>query len=128
MSAEGKKSWATSGVGTEDFEIGPDDDDPEIIHRLWEAVDGVPDLHIPVSVVEMAMVYDIHVDGGDVTVEMTYPCMGCPAYDMIQDDVKDSLLEVEEVERIEIVWDPVWSKDMLTEEARKKIQQSGIGI
>jgi metal-sulfur cluster biosynthetic enzyme len=98
--------------------------------RLWEAVDEIPDPHIPVSLVEMAMIYDVEETDGHVDVEMTYPCMGCPAYDMIQNDVRSCLLVTDGVDSVdvEVVWDPVWSKDMLTDDVREKMRESGIGI
>lgn len=98
--------------------------------RLWATLDRIPDPHIPVSLVEMAMVYDVTESDGHVAVELTYPCMGCPAYDMIQNDVRSCLLVVDGVESVDIdvVWDPVWSKDMLTDAVREKIREAGIGL
>ncbi|MFC6766871.1 metal-sulfur cluster assembly factor [Natrinema soli] len=92
--------------------------------------DEVMDPHIPVSIVEMGMIYDVRYDGGHVTVDMTFPCMGCPAYQMIQDDIEECLLELEGVEdvSIEIVWDPVWSKDRLDEDVQQKMQESGTSV
>lgn len=98
--------------------------------QLWDTVDEVPDPHLPVSLVEMAMIYDIEETDGHVDVEMTYPCMGCPAYDMIQNDVKSCLRVVDGVESVdvEVTWDPVWSKDMLTDDVREKMREAGIGL
>jgi metal-sulfur cluster biosynthetic enzyme len=110
--------------------FGPDEDTPESERTLWELIDEIPDPHLPVSLVEMGMIYDVTADGGNVTVEMTFPCMGCPAYDMIQSDI-ESMLHVEESVdsvTIDIVWDPVWSKDMLTPEAREKMHDAGISL
>jgi metal-sulfur cluster biosynthetic enzyme len=80
------------------------------------------------------MIYDVHVDrtteGVDVTVEMTFPCMGCPAYDMIIDDVRACLRTMRDVSAVEVdvVWDPVWEKSMLTAETREKLRESGIAL
>lgn len=121
---------STENTGTEQTEIGPDENASELEHTVWDALDDVHDLHIPVSLVDMAMIYDVRVDGEDVTVEMTYPCMGCPGYDMLQNDIKSRLRIVRGIDDItvEVVWDPVWSKDMLTEEARKELRDAGIGL
>ena len=114
--------------------FGPGDDATELETDIWANLDEIPDPHIPVSLVEMAMVYDVHTDrtadGVDVTVEMTFPCMGCPAYDMIMDDVKGVLRTMREVSAVdvEVVWDPVWSKDMLSPAVRQKMHDSGIGL
>lgn len=103
----------------------------ELERRLVERIDAeVDDPHIPVSLVEMGMIYDVRYDAGDVTVDMTYPCMGCPAYQMLQDDVRESLLGFDEVDSvsIEVVWDPVWSKDRLEEDVRQELRESGTAI
>lgn len=109
---------------------GPSEDADEFERELWATLDTVPDPHIPVSLVEMAMIYDVEADDGDVTVTMTFPCMGCPAYDMIKDDVRAALRTVRGVTGvdIEITWDPVWSKDMLTDNAREELRDAGISL
>jgi metal-sulfur cluster biosynthetic enzyme len=117
----------------EQVTFGPDESSSELEARLWELVDEVPDPHIPVSLVEMGMIYDIEVEGGEegeVTVTMTFPCMGCPAYDMIQEDVRGILRPEAGVESvtIDVVWDPVWSKEMLAPEVRAKMRESGIDL
>jgi phenylacetate-CoA oxygenase PaaJ subunit len=109
---------------------GPSEDAGEFERELWNTLDTVPDPHIPVSLVEMAMIYDVEADDGDVTVTMTFPCMGCPAYDMIKADVRAALRTVRGVTdvNIEITWDPVWSKDMLTDNAREELRDAGISL
>jgi metal-sulfur cluster biosynthetic enzyme len=80
------------------------------------------------------MIYDVHVDrapgGAHVDVEMTFPCMGCPAYDMIIGDVEGCLRTMGGIDSVDVdvVWDPVWSKDMLSAEVREKMRESGIGL
>jgi phenylacetate-CoA oxygenase PaaJ subunit len=108
----------------------PGEDADEFERELWATLDTVPDPHIPVSLVEMAMIYDIEADDGDVTVTMTFPCMGCPAYDMIKDDARAALRTVRGVTDvdIEVTWDPVWSKDMLTDNAREELRDAGISL
>ncbi|MHC3437474.1 metal-sulfur cluster assembly factor [Natrialbaceae archaeon A-gly3] len=98
--------------------------------ELWDVVDEIPDPHIPVSLVEMGMIYNVAETDGDVAVDMTFPCLGCPAYDMIQGDIEQGLMSVDGVESvdIEVVFEPVWSKEMLTEEVRQKLKESGIGL
>ncbi|MFB6362142.1 MAG: metal-sulfur cluster assembly factor [Halobacteriales archaeon] len=109
---------------------GPDETASELERELWAAIDEVPDPHMPVSIVELGMVYSVQPEGDSVTVEMTYPCMGCPAYDMIQDDVREASRSVDPIENveIEIVWDPVWSKDMLGPEVREQLGDWGIAV
>lgn len=109
---------------------GPDESHTALELELWDAIDEIPDPHMPVSIVELGMVYDVRLDAGTVTVEMTFPCMGCPAYDMIQDDIRDAAGAFEAVESVEIdiVWDPVWSKDILAPEVRAQLTDWGIAL
>jgi metal-sulfur cluster biosynthetic enzyme len=114
--------------------LGPGDDATAFEEEIWANLDEIPDPHIPVSLVEMAMIYDVHVDhgpgGADVRVEMTFPCMGCPAYDMILDDVRACLRTMRDVSGVEVdvVWDPIWEKSMLTPAVREKLRESGIAL
>ena len=96
--------------------------------RLWLALKEVEDPEIPISVVGMGLIVSLSYADGVVDVELTFTAMGCPAMDFIQDDIRERLLlepEVEEV-RIEIVWDPVWTRKMIREEARETMR--GLGI
>ena len=113
--------------------FGPDEGASSLERRVWANLDEIPDPHIPVSLVEMAMIYDVHVsedDGTHVEVEMTFPCMGCPAYDMIIGDIEGCLRTVREVDSVsvDVVWEPVWSKEMLSGRVREKLHDSGIGL
>ncbi|MGZ0747252.1 MULTISPECIES: metal-sulfur cluster assembly factor [unclassified Haloparvum] len=113
-----------------DFVVEQRSDASPFEERLWGVLDEIPDPHIPVSLVEMAMIYDVDENDGHVTVEMSFPCMGCPAYDMIHNDVESCLTVIDGVDEvdIEVVWDPVWSKDMLSPEVREKMNESGISL
>lgn len=113
------------------FDIGVDGTESELEREVWENLDEIPDPHIPLSLVEMAMIYDVEVDvDGVAHVEMTFPCMGCPAYEFIHDDIRGCLRTMRGITGVEIdvVWDPVWSKDMLSSDAREKLRESGIAL
>jgi metal-sulfur cluster biosynthetic enzyme len=96
--------------------------------RLWQALQEVEDPEIPISVVGMGLIVDLTFDSGVVDVKLTFTAMGCPAMDFIQDDIRDRLLEEPEVDevRIEIVWDPVWTRKMIREDARARMRELGI--
>jgi metal-sulfur cluster biosynthetic enzyme len=96
--------------------------------RLWLALKEVEDPEIPISVVGMGLIVSIAYADGIVDLQLTFTAMGCPAMDFIQDDIRERLMrepEVEEV-RIEIVWDPVWTRKLIREEARETMR--GLGI
>jgi metal-sulfur cluster biosynthetic enzyme len=98
--------------------------------RLWRALQEVEDPEIPISVVGMGLIVSLAYREQEraVDLELTFTAMGCPAMDFIQDDIRERLLaepEVDEV-RIEVVWDPVWTRGRIREEARTKMRQLGI--
>jgi metal-sulfur cluster biosynthetic enzyme len=96
--------------------------------RLWLALKEVEDPEIPISVVGMGLIVSLAYDAGIVDIELTFTAMGCPAMDFIQDDIRERLLQEPEVDevRIEIVWDPVWTRKLIREEARETMR--GLGI
>jgi metal-sulfur cluster biosynthetic enzyme len=96
--------------------------------RLWQALQDVEDPEIPISVVGMGLIVDLAYAAGVVDLKLTFTAMGCPAMDFIQDDIRERLLaepDVDEV-RIEIVWDPVWTRARIREDARSKMRELGI--
>jgi len=100
--------------------------------RLWEALRGVEDPEIPVSVVGMGLIVSVayRAQTRSAELQITYTSMGCPAMEFIQDDIRDALLadpDVDSVE-IEVVWDPVWTKDRIRTEARSRMRSLGIAV
>jgi len=96
--------------------------------RLWQALQEVEDPEIPISVVHMGLIVALAFDDGVVELKLTFTAMGCPAMDFIQDDIRERLLrepDVEEV-RIEVVWDPVWTRARIREDARARMRELGI--
>jgi metal-sulfur cluster biosynthetic enzyme len=98
--------------------------------RLWRALQEVEDPEIPVSVVGMGLIVSLAYDASEraVVIELTFTAMGCPAMDFIQDDIRERLLrepDVDEV-RIEVVWDPVWTRSRIREDARARMRELGI--
>lgn len=129
-SAQLRTNESAGSRGTSEFVEQRRADTTSFERELWDVIDEIPDPHIPVSLVEMAMIYDVEECDGHVQIEMTYPCMGCPAYDMIQNDIRSCLTVFDGVDtvNVEVVWDPVWSKEMLTDAVREKMRESGISL
>jgi metal-sulfur cluster biosynthetic enzyme len=103
----------------------------EVVGRLWRALADVEDPEIPVSVVDMGLIVDVDYDASAraAKLKITYTAMGCPAMEMIQDDIRQRLRRENDVERvdIEVVWDPVWTPTRLTHQARSAMRELGIG-
>ena len=96
--------------------------------RLWLALKEVEDPEIPISVVGMGLIVSLAYDAGVVDIELTFTAMGCPAMDFIQDDIRERLLREPDVDdiRIEIVWDPVWTRARIRDDARQTMRRLGI--
>ncbi len=98
--------------------------------RLWEALREVEDPEIPISVVGMGLIVSLKYEDGVVDIELTFTAMGCPAMDFIQDDIREALLADPDIDSvdIEVVWDPVWTKDRIRTEARETMRELGIAV
>ena len=100
--------------------------------RLWRALRDVEDPEIPVSVVGMGLIVSVAYRPQTRTADLqiTYTAMGCPAMEFIQDDIREACLadpEVDAVE-IEVVWDPVWTKDRIRADARETMRRLGVVV
>lgn len=100
--------------------------------RIWEALRHVEDPEIPISVLGMGLIVSVAYRCHDRTAQLqiTFTAMGCPATDFIEDDIREALLadpEIEAVE-IEVVWDPIWTKDRIRADARETMRRLGIAV
>jgi metal-sulfur cluster biosynthetic enzyme len=100
--------------------------------RIWEALRYVEDPEIPVSVLGLGLIVSVTYRPADRTAELqiTFTSMGCPATEFIEQDIQDALLEDPEIDavEIEVVWDPLWTKDRIRADARAKMKQLGIVV
>lgn len=97
---------------------------------LWAALGEVQDPELPVSLVDLGLIYGIATDGGRVTVDLTFTAMGCPAADMIVEDVRERLLREPGVLEIcvNVVWDPPWTTARMTREGRDALEMWGLAV
>lgn len=88
--------------------------------RIVNALKDIYDPEIPVNIYDLGLIYDIRVDDDTaVTITMTLTAPNCPIADDILLNVRESVEAVEGVKSVEInlVFDPPWSKDLMSEEA-----------
>ncbi|HJQ29909.1 MAG TPA: metal-sulfur cluster assembly factor [Rubrobacter sp.] len=92
-----------------------------------DALREVLDPEYPISLVDLGLIRGVEVEGAKAKIKLTYTCMGCPAMDMIQDDVRDRLLEIEGIDEvgIEVVWE-TWSRKDITPLGRKQLKDVGV--
>lgn len=91
------------------------------LDEVYEALRDVYDPEIPVNVVDLGLVYDVKVDEGNVDVKMTLTFAGCGMGPYIAQQAEWRLAELEGVEdvKVEVVFDPPWTPDMITEDGKK---------
>ena len=88
--------------------------------QIVEVLKTVYDPEIPVNIYDLGLIYDIVVDNNkSVTITMTLTAPNCPLADFILNNTKESVEAIEGVQNVNInlVFDPPWSKDMMSEEA-----------
>ena len=94
--------------------------------RVWAALAEIPDPEIPtISLVDLGVVRDIHVDGERVHVDFTPTFLGCPALEVMRDRMESAIQELGGEPDVEVVLDDSWSTDRISAEGRRKLRDSG---
>ncbi|MCH8531496.1 MAG: putative Fe-S cluster assembly protein SufT [Saccharospirillum sp.] len=110
------------GVYTAQLAFTPPANGRICIDQVWEALASVYDPEIPVNIVSLGLIYGITLnqENGSVKLEMTLTAPGCGMGEVLVEDVRQRLLEVPFVKKtnIEMIFDPPWSIDRMSEEAR----------
>ena len=86
------------------------------------------DPEIPISIVDLGLIYGIDIsEKNDVNIKMTMTTKGCPLHDTMVDDVKRYTRKVSGVNNVnvDIVWDPPWSMDKISDEAKSMMKNMG---
>ncbi|MDQ6637340.1 MAG: metal-sulfur cluster assembly factor [Candidatus Dormibacteraeota bacterium] len=97
---------------------------------LWDALRQVEDPEMPVNIVDLGLVYGLKQADGLVEVDLTFTAMGCPAADMIVDDIRERLLRAPGVRQVSIhvVWDPPWTSARLSQAGRDALEMWGLAV
>lgn len=89
--------------------------------KIITQLKNVFDPEIPVNVYDLGLIYKIDINKDNfVTIDMTLTAPNCPVVDQLVDEVRQAVVSVEEVKdaKINIVFDPPWSQEMLSDEAK----------
>ena len=95
-----------------------------IEQKVVEMLKTVFDPEIPVNVYDLGLIYKIDVtDDFDVNIDMTLTAPNCPAADFIIEDIHQKVNSIKEVKstNVNIVFEPEWTKDMMSEEAKLEL-------
>jgi metal-sulfur cluster biosynthetic enzyme len=90
---------------------------PETIRQ---ALRQVKDPELDLNIIDLGLVYDVEVEDGDVSIEMTLTSPGCPAGPMITNDAHKAVRALDGVKdvNIEIVWEPYWTPERIDPKVR----------
>ena len=95
----------------------------DLKEKVIAEVKKIYDPEIPVNIYELGLIYDISIKDKDVKVKMTLTTPNCPVAESLPKEVKDSIMEIKEVDKVDLdlVWEPPWDKSMMSEAAKLEL-------
>ena len=90
--------------------------------QVIEQLKQVFDPHIGVDIYSLGLIYEVKIDNNNVEIEMTLTNPGCPMAKSIMGEAKKSVSSLKDIERVDInlVFDPPWTVDMMSDELKKR--------
>ena len=97
---------------------------------ILDVLRGVPDPEMPISIVDLGIVDGVRIDNGNVSVDVLPTFVGCPALEMIADDVKRVVNAMEGVSgtTVRFLYDPPWTVDRISETGRASLREHGVTV
>ena len=91
--------------------------------KVIEEIRKIYDPELPVNIYELGLIYDVQVENNNAIIKMTLTTPNCPVAESLPKEVKDGAMHVEGIENVdlELVWDPPWNKDMMSEAAKLEL-------
>jgi len=91
--------------------------------KVIEEIRKIYDPELPVNIYELGLIYDVQVDNNNAKIKMTLTTPNCPVAESLPKEVKDGAMQVEGIENVdlELVWDPPWNKNMMSEAAKLEL-------
>ena len=95
----------------------------DLKEKVIAEIKKIYDPEIPVNIYELGLIYDININNSEVRVKMTLTTPNCPVAESLPKEVKDSILEIDGVSKVDLdlVWDPPWDKSMMSEAAKLEL-------
>tara|TARA_Y100000741_G_scaffold275004_1_gene214979 strand:- start:273 stop:569 length:297 start_codon:yes stop_codon:yes gene_type:complete len=95
----------------------------ELKEKVIDEIKRIYDPEIPVNIYELGLIYDVSVKDKNISIKMTLTTPNCPVAESLPKEVKDSIMEIDGVEKVdlELVWDPPWDKSMMSEAAKLEL-------
>lgn len=119
---EEPKSPEEKQVSFTKFEKTAESDEPITEDRVMDALKSVYDPELPVNIVDLGLIYDVNINGRNVNIKMSLTTPGCGMGATIAKQAEMAIkpLGVKNV-FIDIVWDPPWNPDMMSDEAKERL-------
>lgn len=97
---------------------------------IWDALYDIEDPEMPISIVDLGLIYGVEIEDGHARVDMTLTYTGCPARDMLKETVRNRVADVDGIDESELrlVWSPEWSVEMVTEQGKDDLREFGLSI
>ena len=92
--------------------------------KVVEVIKSIYDPEIPVDIYELGLIYDVRVsDDGDIEIDMTLTSPSCPVAESMPEEVREKVSSLDEAKKVEVimVFEPTWTKDMMSEEAKLEL-------
>ena len=95
----------------------------DIKDKIIDEIRKIYDPEIPVNIYELGLIYNIEVTGKKAKIKMTLTTPNCPVAESLPKEVKESAMQVEDIDEVdlELVWDPPWNKDMMSDAAKLEL-------
>ena len=95
----------------------------DVKNKIIEEIRKIYDPELPVNIYELGLIYDIKVDGSKAEIKMTLTTPNCPVAESLPKEVKEGAMQVEGIDdvNLELVWDPPWNKDMMSDAAKLEL-------
>ena len=92
--------------------------------QVIKTISAIYDPEIPVNIYDLGLIYDVEIsDDFDVSIEMTLTSPNCPVAESLPAEVEEKVLAISKINscKVNIVFEPPWTKDMMSEEARLEL-------
>ncbi len=95
----------------------------KVKNKIIEEIKKIYDPELPVNIYELGLIYDIQVNGRTAEIKMTLTTPNCPVAESLPKEVKEGAMQVEGIDdvNLELVWDPPWNKDMMSDAAKLEL-------
>jgi metal-sulfur cluster biosynthetic enzyme len=97
---------------------------------VWDTLYDIEDPEMPISIVDLGLIYGVDVTDDVATIDMTLTYSGCPARDMLLDEVEEDVEAIDGIDgtQVRLVWSPEWSLEMVTDQGEADLKEFGLSV